>query len=92
MSIRRCFMGGLESEVIKGELAAQAAKMEDLSGADLPAGHPVSLLRAENTGLEAILDRIQEQCGSAAPDSSQIIEALRQFNGSVRTMPKKKNC
>ena len=75
------FHGRTESEVIKGELAAQAAKMEDLSGADLPAGHPVSLLRAENTGLEAILDRIQEQCGSAAPDSSQIIEALRQFNG-----------
>ena len=48
----------------------------------LPAGHPVSLLRAENAGLGAVLDSIAAQLsGSGVPDAAIVIKALQDFNG-----------
>ncbi|MCR5756535.1 MAG: DUF438 domain-containing protein [Selenomonas sp.] len=84
------FHGQTEAEVIKAELQAKKAETERLvqkvsqnqQEEELPAGHPVSLMRAENTGLEKILDILREQCeGDAAPDAEVVIPALRQFNG-----------
>lgn len=75
------FHGRTETEVIKGELKTQAAKIEDLSGSDLPAGHPISLLRAENTGLEQILDILKVECEGEDPDAQIVVRTLQQFNG-----------
>ncbi|MBQ5502516.1 MAG: PAS domain-containing protein [Selenomonas sp.] len=48
----------------------------------LPAGHPVSLLRAENAGLGAVLDSIAAQLsGRGVPDAAIVIKALQDFNG-----------
>jgi DUF438 domain-containing protein len=48
----------------------------------LPQGHPVSLLRAENAGLGAVLDSIAAQLsGSGVPDAAIVIKALQDFNG-----------
>ncbi|SFT47048.1 hypothetical protein SAMN02910356_00650 [Selenomonas sp. GACV-9] len=75
------FHGCTETEVLKEGLKAQAAKMEDLAGSDLPAGHPLSLLRAENEGMEKVLDIITAQCESGAPDAAVVVKALVDFNG-----------
>ena len=75
------FHGRTEAEVIKEELKAQAAKREDFTGRDLPAGHPLSLLRAENTGLEKVLDTITRQCEGSNPETGVVVEALRAFHG-----------
>ena len=48
----------------------------------LPQGHPVSLLRAENAGLGAVLDSIAAQLsGRGVPDAAIVIKALQDFNG-----------
>ena len=48
----------------------------------LPEGHPVSLLRAENAGLGAVLDSIAAQLsGRGVPDAAIVIKALQDFNG-----------
>ena len=48
----------------------------------LPQGHPVSLLRAENAGLGAVLDSIAAQLsGRGVPDAAIVIKALQEFNG-----------
>ena len=45
-------------------------------------GHPVSLLRAENAGLGAVLDSIAAQLsGRGVPDAAIVIKALQDFNG-----------
>ena len=75
------FHGRTEAEVIKEELKAQAAKQEDFTGRDLPAGHPLSLLRAENTGMEKVLAVITEQCEGSAPEPAAVARALAALNG-----------
>lgn len=75
------FHGRTESEVIKKKMETQAANMEDLDGNDLPEGHPIRLLRAENAGLEQVLDTLQKQCESEQPDAATVAEALLALNG-----------
>lgn len=48
---------------------------------DLPAGHPIQLMRAENAGMEHVLDILQAQCEKASPEAEVVIPALQAFNG-----------
>ena len=73
--------------VVNGEpssaenLTCQLTSQVDRSSG-LPAGHPVSLLRAENAGLGAVLDSIAAQLsGRGVPDAAIVIKALQDFNG-----------
>ncbi|SHL04948.1 hypothetical protein SAMN05216582_13620 [Selenomonas ruminantium] len=81
------FHGRTEAEVMKAELAAKQAQAEKMTQAlahddELPPGHPVSLMRAENTGLEQVLDVLQAQCeDDAVPDAAVVIQAMQEFNG-----------
>lgn len=54
----------------------QAAGKADPAGSNLPAGHPLCLMRAENAGLEQVLHTIREQCESARPDGAAVAAAL----------------
>ena len=73
--------------VVNGEpssaenLTCQLTSQVDRSSG-LPEGHPVSLLRAENAGLGAVLDSIAAQLsGRGVPDAAIVIKALQEFNG-----------
>jgi len=73
--------------VVNGEpssaenLTCQLTSQVDRSSG-LPEGHPVSLLRAENAGLGAVLDSIAAQLsGHGVPDAAIVIKALQDFNG-----------
>ena len=73
--------------VVNGEpspaenLTCQLTSQVDRSSG-LPEGHPVSLLRAENAGLGAVLDSIAAQLsGRGVPDAAIVIKALQDFNG-----------
>ncbi len=48
---------------------------------DLPAGHPIQLMRAENAGMEHVLDILQAQCEKISPEAEVVIPALQAFNG-----------
>lgn len=49
---------------------------------NLPPGHPISLLQLENTGLEQVLDIIEEECaGESEPNAPRVIQGLIDFNG-----------
>ena len=48
---------------------------------DLPAGHPIQLMRAENAGMEHVLDILQAQCEKTSPEAEVVIPALQAFNG-----------
>ena len=80
------FHGCTEAEVVQAELqkkqmlAEKITSQLDLSQ-DLPAGHPISLMRAENTGLEKVLDILRIVCeGNESPQPQVVIDALRRFN------------
>ena len=48
---------------------------------ELPAGHPISLLRLENAGLEKVLDILQGECGAdKEPESPRVIKAMQEVN------------
>ncbi|MBE6084526.1 MAG: DUF1858 domain-containing protein [Selenomonas ruminantium] len=48
---------------------------------ELPAGHPISLLRLENAGLEKVLDILQGECGGdKEPDAPLVIKAMQEVN------------
>lgn len=48
---------------------------------ELPAGHPISLLRLENAGLEKVLDILQGECGGdKEPDAPRVIKAMQEVN------------
>ncbi len=67
--------------VTKESLTCQVTGQFDMS-IELPAGHPVSLLRAENAGLGEVLDSIEAQCnGRSTLDAACVIKALQEFNG-----------
>ena len=81
------FHGRTEAEVMQAELQARREQTENLNSQmdlseELPPGHPISLMRAENTGLEKVLDILQRECeGAESPVTEVVIRALRQFNG-----------
>ena len=48
----------------------------------LPEGHPISLMRAENTGMEKVLGLLLAQCAEdKVPEAAVVIKALRELNG-----------
>ena len=48
---------------------------------ELPAGHPISLLRLENAGLEKVLDILQGECGGDKEvDAPRVIKAMQEVN------------
>lgn len=48
----------------------------------LPEGHPIELMRAENAGMEKVLDILQAECaGSEVIDFSVVIQNLQALNG-----------
>lgn len=51
------------------------------AAADLPEGHPILLMRAENAGMERVLDILQAQCEKDVPEAGVVIPALQQLNG-----------
>lgn len=48
---------------------------------DLPKGHPILLMRAENAGMETVLDILQAECEKDLPDAGIVIPALQKLNG-----------
>ena len=72
--------------VVNGE-AADSTGICSVTGhfdqaSSLPEGHPIELMRAENAGMEEVLDILQAECaGSGAPNSYVVIQALQVLNG-----------
>ena len=72
--------------VVNGE-AADSTGICSVTGhfdqaSSLPEGHPIELMRAENMGMEKVLDILQTECaGSKAPDAYVAIQALQALNG-----------
>lgn len=91
------FHGRSEAEVMKEELKARKIQrkavrppMVHVSGSSieatdydkLPAGHPINLLRLENTALEKIIADLQAACAPEnQPDGKAVLQLLIQFNG-----------
>ena len=73
-------------QVINGEPVPQEKLTCQMTGhfdmsVELPAGHPLSLLRLENAGLEQVLDILQEECGAdKEPDAPRVIKAMQAVN------------
>jgi DUF438 domain-containing protein len=72
--------------VVNGETAGSTAPCSVTGHFDqsdsLPEGHPIELMRAENAGMEKVLDILQAECaGSGAPNSYVVIQALQVLNG-----------
>ena len=72
--------------VVNGETAGSTAPCSVTGHFDqsdsLPEGHPIELMRAENAGMEKVLDILQTECaGSGAPNSYVVIQALQVLNG-----------
>jgi DUF438 domain-containing protein len=72
--------------VVNGETAGSTAPCSVTGHFDqsdsLPEGHPIELMRAENMGMEKVLDILQAECaGSGAPNSYVVIQALQVLNG-----------
>ncbi len=72
--------------VVNGE-AADSTGICSVTGhfdqaSSLPEGHPIELMRAENMGMEKVLNVLQAECaGSGAPNSYVVIQALQVLNG-----------
>ena len=72
--------------VVNGE-AADSTGICSVTGhfdqaSSLPEGHPIELMRAENAGMEKVLDILQaESAGSEAIDFSVVIQNLQALNG-----------
>ncbi len=48
----------------------------------LPEGHPISLMRLENAGMEKVLDVLQTECAEYEPSKATVvIQALQELNG-----------
>ena len=48
----------------------------------LPEGHPLSLMRLENAGIEKVLDVLQAECAEYEPSKATVvIRALQELNG-----------
>ena len=72
--------------VVNGETAGSTAPCSVTGHFDqsdsLPEGHPIELMRAENAGMEKVLDILQAECaGSEAIDFSVVIQNLQALNG-----------
>ncbi len=73
-------------QVVNGAQAPQENLTCQMTGhfdmsMELPAGHPISLLRLENAGLEKVLDILQGECGGdKAPESPRVIKAMQEVN------------
>ncbi len=72
--------------VVNGETAGSTAPCSVTGHFDqsdsLPEGHPIELMRAENMGMEKVLDILQaESAGSEAIDFSVVIQNLQALNG-----------
>lgn len=74
------FHGRTETEAVPCRGKGQGDAAENLSDPDLPAGHPLHLLRAENSGLESVLDELDVQCQKEEMDAEQIWSLLQRFN------------
>lgn len=59
----------------------ETARIEDEGECELQAGHPIQLMRAENQGLERILDALGKQCEAVVPDVDALLEAMVAFQG-----------
>ena len=72
--------------VVNGETAGSTAPCSVTGHFDqsdsLPEGHPIELMRAENMGMEKVLDLLQAECASSeAPNFSVVIQNLQALNG-----------
>ena len=72
--------------VVNGETAGSTAPCSVTGHFDqsdsLPEGHPIELMRAENAGMEKVLNVLQaESAGSEAIDFSVVIQNLQALNG-----------
>ncbi len=72
--------------VVNGETAGSTAPCSVTGHFDqsdsLPEGHPIELMRAENAGMEKVLDILQAECaGSEVIDFSVVIQNLQALNG-----------
>ena len=72
--------------VVNGETAGSTAPCSVTGHFDqsdsLPEGHPIELMRAENAGMEKVLDILQAECvSSEAIDFSVVIQTLQALNG-----------
>ena len=74
------------SSVVNGGTAGSTAPCSVTGHFDqsdsLPEGHPIELMRAENAGMEKVLDILQAECvSSEAIDFSVVIQTLQALNG-----------
>lgn len=72
---------GTEESSIHEAIHLQATRMDNLDGQNLPQGHPVQIMKLENQGLLALLDKTEEDIQAGGSQLVNNLSALRAIYG-----------